>query len=128
MKKIALLVLLVSLSRGAYAVPTGCFKMDYMTSCYFGYFSPSDCDQYNMSYISFGSYINSMCSYVNSVESENATYVSALTNVLAQRDGANARQATTEQERDQWEAYAGSRDKLIKKLRKACGSKCKRIK
>ena len=149
MKKLVVVLLLVSLSRVAYAVPTGCFKSDYMVSCYYGYFYASDCDQYNMSSYNFGTYINSMCDYVNSVESTGAACIDTLAAVVAQRDTAQSTGATclntlaavatqrdkaaalvasTDQNRQEWIAYAGGRDKLIKKLYKACGSKCKRIK
>ena len=128
MKKLVVVLLLVSLSRVAYAVPTGCFKSDYMVSCYYGYFYASDCDQYNMSSYNFGTYINSMCDYVNSVESTGAACINTLATVATQRDNATALATSTDQNRQEWIAYAGTRDKLIKKLYKACGSKCKRIK
>ena len=156
MKKLVAIVLLVSLSRTAYAVPTGCYVTTYGTSCYYGYFYSSDCDQYNMSSYNFGAYINSMCDYVNSIESTNATCINTVATVVAQRDTAVAQRdtaestgatclntlaavatqrdnasalvASTEQNRREWITYAGTRDKLIKKLYKACGSKCKRIK
>ena len=149
MKKIVFVLVLVFLSRAAYAVPTGCFITTYGSSCYSGYFSSYDCEQYNMTSYNFGSYVKSMCDYVNSVESvgatclntlstviaqrdsaqsTGATCVSTLTDVATQRDNANALVATTEQSRQQRIAYAGSRDKLIKRLYKACGSKCKRLK
>ena len=128
MKKLVAIVLLVSLSRTAYAVPTGCFFTTYGTSCYFGYFYSSDCNQYNMSSINFGTYINSMCDYVNSVESTGAACINTLATVAAQRDTATALVVSTDQNRQEWIAYAGTRDKLVKKLYKACGSKCKRIK
>jgi hypothetical protein len=128
MKKLVAIVLLVSLSRTAYAVPTGCFVTTYGTSCYFGYFYSSDCNQYNMSSSNFGTYINSMCDYVNSVESTGAACINTLAAVATQRDTATALVASTEQNRQEWIAYAGTRDKLIKKLYKACGSKCRRLK
>jgi hypothetical protein len=128
MKKIVLTLLLVSLSRTAYAVPTGCFVTTYGTSCYFGYFYSSDCDQVNMTSYNFGYYINSMCDYVNSIESTSAACINTLAAVATQRDTATALVASTEQNRQEWIAYAGTRDKLIKKLYKACGSKCRRLK
>ncbi len=155
MKKLVAMVLLVSLSRAAHAVPTGCFITTYGTSCYYGSFYASDCDQYNMSSYNFGPYINSMCYYVNSIESASATCsdtldmcndtlatvvtqrdsaqssgatcLNTLSSVATQRDNANALYAATEKNRREWVAYAGKRDKLIKKLYKACGAKCRRI-
>jgi hypothetical protein len=133
----------------AHAVPTGCFVTTYGTSCYYGSFYASDCDQYNMSSYNFGPYINSMCYYVNAIESASATCDAALgtvmnqrdaaqssgatclntlSSVATQRDNANAQYAATEKNRREWVAYAGKRDKLIKKLYKACGTQCRRIK
>jgi hypothetical protein len=135
MRRIALMLLMVSLPRFAYAVPTGCFITDYSSSCYTGYFLSSDCDQYNMSYYNFGSYISSMCTYVNSIESSNVSCAGTLsvcrdtlTTVVSQRDDATNLFVAAEQNRQEWVAYAGKRDKLIARLYKACGSKCKRIK
>ena len=135
MKRIALTLLMVSVPRFGHAVPTGCFYTDYGSSCYTGYYFSSDCDQYNMSSYNFGSYISSMCTYVNSIESTNSSYLSSLVScrdtlvaVASQRDGASTLATVTEQSRQEWIAYAGKRDKLISRLYKACGSKCKRIK
>lgn len=135
MRKIVVVFLFVLLPRTAKAVPTGCFYTDYGTSCYSSYFLSADCDQWNMTSYNFGNYVKSMCDYVNSIESTNSSYVStivqcrdALVTVATQRDNADALVAATEQNRQEWIGYAGKRDKLIKRLYKACGSKCKRIK
>ena len=128
MKKIVLALLVGFLSRGAYAVPKGCFIAEYETSCHSAYFSSYDCDQYNMSSYNFGLYMKSMCDYVNSVESTGATCLNTLSAVATQRDNANARYAATEKNRQEWVAYSGTQNKLIKKLYKACGTKCRRIK
>jgi hypothetical protein len=81
-----------------------------------------------MTSYNFGYYINSMCDYVNSIESTSAACINTLAAVATQRDTATALVASTEQNRQEWIAYAGTRDKLIKKLYKACGSKCRRLK
>lgn len=142
MKKIVLALLVGFMSRGAYAVPKGCFIAEYETSCHSAYFSSYDCDQYNMSSYYFGYYIKSMCDYVNSVESTSATCQNVLSVVVAQRDSANAslvttqqnlatteqNLATTQQNLNEWVRFAGTQNKLIKKLYKACGTKCRRIK
>ncbi len=135
MKKVVLAVVILLTTQTAYAVPKGCFITDTDVNCYYGYFFSSDCKQYNMTSYNFGSYIDSMCNYVNTVEASNVScdYTLTLckdtvTAVATERDNATALYGTSEQNRQQWIAYAGKRDKLIAKLYKACGSKCRRIK
>ena len=114
MKKIVLALLVVFISRAAYAVPKGCFVAEYEASCHSAYFSSYDCDQYNMSSYNFGLYMKSMCDYVNSVEFTSATCLNTLATRTSQRDYANAQYAVTEKNRQEWITYAGKRDKLIK--------------
>ncbi len=140
-KLILLTVLLTGASR-AHAVPTGCFMTDYGTSCYTGYFLASDCNQINMTSYYFGNYIYSMCSYVNSIEGSLSTADASLRQcnsdfsvVVSQRDTlANDKSAcisaaaTIDKNRQEWIAYARGREALVKKLQRACGAKCRRIK
>jgi hypothetical protein len=149
MKKILLGFMSCMVASTAHAVPTGCFMGTYDSYCYSGYFYASDCDQWNMTSYNFGSYIYSMCSYVNSAEASNAyltAEVSSCNNdfnvVVNQRDAcASARDSylgqlnsclaagnSTEANRQLWISYSKKRDVLVKKLYKACGAKCKRVK
>ncbi len=119
----------------AYAVPTGCFSTDYSTSCYYGLFMASDCDQWNMTSYYFGNYISSMCSYVNTNESLLASCSVMLSScradvatVINQRNSCASIADSNEKNRQEWIAYSGRQGKLIKRLYKACGAKCKRIK
>jgi len=129
MKRVVVsLVGLILSASSAYAVPTGCFLADGSGYCYSGYFYSSDCDQANMSSYFFGNYISSMCQYVNGAE---AVVISCTQDLNACNSNKNlclATAAAIEQNRQEWMAYAQRRDALIKRLNKACGSKCRRIK
>jgi hypothetical protein len=123
-------------------VPTGCFITDSASSCYNLSFYASDCDQWNMTSYYFGTYVASMCGYVNSLESIAKVTASSLdqckvdTNTIAfQRDSyLNERNtclvvaAGVDKNRQEWIAYAKGRDAMIKKLQRACGAKCRKIK
>ena len=130
------------LTTNAHAVPAGCFVTDTSTYCYTGSFLASDCDQWNMTSYYFGTYVSSMCSYVNTVEAFALGTASSLDKcnadfktVVSQRDTcANEKNtcvalaADIEKNRQEWIAYAQGRDAVIKKMQKACGAKCRRIK
>jgi hypothetical protein len=149
MKKILLGLVSCLVASTAHAVPTGCFITDYSSYCYGGSFSASDCDQWNMTSYNFGSYIYSMCSYVNSAEASNSYLTNEINScnsdfnvVVNQRDAAaSARDSylgqlnsciasgnSTEANRQLWVAYANKRDALVKRLYRACGAKCKKVK
>jgi hypothetical protein len=126
----------------AHAVPTGCFVADYANYCHTGVFRAGDCDQWNMTSYNFGSYVSSMCGYVNSLEgslssanSQRDVCTAAFAVAVTQRDSCAGDRDTClnvaaglESSRQQLIAYAGKRNTLINKLYKACGSKCRRIK
>lgn len=105
----------------AHAVPAGCFITDYDNYCYTGYFSASDCNQFNMNSRTFGSYISSMCTYVNNTEN-----LASL--AIIDRDKYAQIAVATEANRQGWIAFSANQANLIKRLRKKCGSKCKKIK
>jgi hypothetical protein len=135
MKKLTLTLLLTTLSTTAHAVPVGCFMTDTSSYCYPLSFSASDCDQWNMTSYYFGNYISSMCGYVNTLETVAITSASSLDKcnsdfgvVVGQRDTCVALAANIEKNRQEWVTYARGRDAVIKKLQRACGSKCRRIK
>jgi hypothetical protein len=149
MRKVLLGLLSCMVASSAHAVPTGCFKQDYSGFCYSGYFYPSDCNQWNMTSYNFGNYISSMCSYINSAETANATLSSALSScedtaiiAMGQRDACTSARdsylnqlnscitagTSIEADRKLWISYAKKRDALVKKLYRACGAKCKKIK
>ncbi len=135
MKRFLLVCTWMFYLQSAHAVPTGCFYADYGSSCYTGSFMASDCDQWNMTPYYFGNYISSMCSYVNSTESL-VTSCSLLlgscqsdvTTLINQRDNCTSVANSNEKNRQEWIAYSAKQGKLIKRLYKACGAKCKRIK
>ena len=141
-KKTILALTTLTLSTNAQAVPTGCFTTDYGSSCYGGMFLVSDCYQWNMTSYYFGNYISSMCSYVNSIEGSLSTADASLRQcnsdfsvVVSQRDTlANDKSAcisaaaTIDKNRQEWITYARGREALVKKLQRACGAKCRRIK
>jgi len=88
-----------------------------------------------MTSYNFGNYVYSMCSYVNDVESWYGTCANTLNacqadlvTALSQRNNYASVADSTEKNRQEWIAYSTSQAKLIKKLYKACGTKCKRIK
>ena len=142
MKKLILALLLTALAPNAHAVPTGCFVTDTSSYCYNGSFFASDCDQWNMTSYYFGPYVSSMCGYVNALESVNTGAIASLNqcnndfNVIAsQRDTCVtdkntcvALAASIEKNRQEWVAYARGREAVIKKMQRACGAKCRRIK
>jgi hypothetical protein len=123
-----LFILLGMFPLSAQAVPTGCFVEDGTAYCSSRYFYASDCDQFNMTSYWFGNYINGMCSYVNTVESDNAAYAAALSVAIGQRDACLSASAATEKNRQEWIAYANYQVALVKKAKKVCGAKCRRIK
>jgi hypothetical protein len=129
MKRVIIsLVSLVLSTSGAHAVPTGCFVADGSGYCYSGYFSGSDCDQLNMTSYFFGNYVSSMCQYVNTAEGFITACAQELSSCDSNKNACLATAAAIEQNRQEWMAYAQRRDALIKRLNKACGSKCRRIK
>lgn len=142
MKKTVITLSTMFVCATAHAVPTGCFVTDTDNYCYAGSFSYSDCDQWDMSAYYFGNYISSMCNYVNSTESLAITLSNSLDScnrdfntVVAQRNVCLSEKglclnlsAQVEANRQEWVGYAQKRDALIKKLYRACGTKCKRIK
>lgn len=134
-KKTILALTTLTLSTTAQAVPTGCFTTDYGSSCYGGMFLVSDCHQWNMTSYYFGNYIWSMCNQMKAYEGVISIKEDSLKKcdydfsvVVAQRDSFIVQAATIEKNRQEWMTYAKGRDSLIKKLQRACGSKCKRIK
>jgi hypothetical protein len=137
-----LLLLMLMVPLNAIAVPAGCFVADGDYYCYPLSFQSTDCDQYNMTAYNFGNYINSMCSHVNSIELSlsncNVDFFNAL-NLFALADSKRTQclseLTANESNRQEWVAYgqalSGQNKKqtsLIKKLRKACGTRCKKIK
>jgi len=139
---LTVLALASLLAPNAHAVPTGCFVTDTSSYCYNGPFFASDCDQWNMTPYYFGNYVSSMCGYVNALESA-ATGVAASLNqcnnesnfIASQRDTCVtdkntcvALAASIEKNRQEWVAYARGREEVIKKMQRACGAKCRRIK
>ncbi len=111
MKKTLALIVTILLSTPAHAIQPGCFVTDYTNYCHTGFFQASDCDQVNMNSFNFGYYISSMCSYLNRTELLAVVLAGQLNNC----DTA-------------FNAVEAERKALIKKLRRACGPKCKRIK
>ena len=141
-KRLFLIVLVLTGASRAHAVPPGCFITEYGTSCYTGYFLASDCNQLNMTSYYFGNYISSMCGYVNSIEASLLSSDAAVRQcnsdfsvVVAQRDTCSndksaciSAAANIDNNRQEWIAYARGREALVKKLQRACGAKCRRIK
>jgi hypothetical protein len=142
MKKTFTSLAIALIASNAHAVPTGCFVTDGTNFCYAGSFLASDCDQWNMTPFNFGNYVASMCSYVNSTEnlfsvcdttlkSCDSAFNAALARqsaCVADKNTCEAMAAGIERNRQEWIAYANGRNLLLKKLYKACGSKCRRIK
>jgi len=121
-----LLALLIPMSAMAEQLPAGCYVADYYRTdpCWSPTLGPAE--------VSF---------YVNPAQSVNF-YGGAISELVynffnADSRAFNCNQSLTDNEsnRQQWIAYANDQatkakknDALIKKLRKACGSKCARIK
>lgn len=128
--RLGFVLLLFASALPAYAVPSGCFVEDssYTRSCSYWNFWASDCDQVNMSSYWFGSYISGMCSYVNTLEADYGSLSAAYAEMVSQRDGWLSTAGAIEAARQQWVAYSTYQTALIKKLKRACGTKCKKIK
>lgn len=130
------------IASNAHAVPTGCFITDTSSYCYNGSFFASDCDQLNMTSYYFGTYVASMCGYVNALESVASGAASSLNQcnndfnvIVSQRDACVTDKNTCvalatsiEKNRQDWIAYARGREEVIKKMQRACGAKCRKIK
>lgn len=148
MKKLLLGLMLVPAVSFAY-LPTGCYVQDGSSFCYSLSFLATDCDQANMNSFNYGSYISSACSYVNFVEGQFLSCSDTLlacdkgfTDTKAQRDDCvikysnlSSEYISLESNRQEWIAFSNSQKAtlgknaaLVKKLRKACGTKCKKIK
>jgi hypothetical protein len=124
----------ISFVSSAFAyLPDGCYATDATGNCWEVFFTPSDCDQY-MTFASVGIYMTSACQYVNDRENAVADWNAAFNIAIQQRDynyngwaqcttSLNTATATAFNVDNALKAQIA----LVKKLRKACGSKCKRI-
>jgi hypothetical protein len=126
MRKLLLLLLLV-FPLSALAVPTGCFVEDGSNNCSSRAFEAADCNQSNMDSYSFGNYVSSMCSYINSLESDTWTWSDLYNDMKSQRDYCYNTSFTMETNRQDWIAYGKYQAKLAKRLRRVCGARCRKI-
>jgi hypothetical protein len=135
MKKFAcLLIIFFSYNNSSLAyIPDGCYGTDPYGYCWNVSFSASDCDGYNPS-SRVGIFMSTACQYVNDVEQIAVNNYNSYLTAADQRDYCYNGWTQCTNSLNSATSTALSLDKsvksqaaLIKKLRKACGSKCKRI-